>query len=56
MNWYRFVCWSTETLVIADEEGCDPELATADLLSRAEHGYNSPAVLCRRTVKHLQRQ
>lgn len=35
----------TETLVIADEKGCDPELAAADLLGQAEHGYNSPAVL-----------
>ena len=35
----------TETLVIADEKGCDPELAAADLLGQAEHGVNSPAVL-----------
>ena len=35
----------TETLVIADDIGCDPELAAADLLGQAEHGINSPAVL-----------
>ncbi|CAK3683652.1 Histidinol dehydrogenase homolog [Vibrio crassostreae] len=53
----------TETLVIADEEGCDPELAAADLLGQAEHGYNSPAVLltnnetfAKETVKEIERQ
>ncbi|MEZ9699311.1 histidinol dehydrogenase [Vibrio sp. 10N.261.46.E12] len=53
----------TETLVIADEEGCDPELAAADLLGQAEHGYNSPAVLltnsetfAEKTVKEIERQ
>ncbi|MCC4784447.1 MULTISPECIES: histidinol dehydrogenase [Vibrio] len=53
----------TETLVIADEEGCDPELAAADLLGQAEHGYNSPAVLltnsetfAEETVKEVERQ
>ncbi|MEZ8822954.1 histidinol dehydrogenase [Vibrio amylolyticus] len=53
----------TETLVIADEEGCDPELAAADLLGQAEHGYNSPAVLltnsetfAKETVKEVERQ
>lgn len=53
----------TETLVIADEEGCDPELAAADLLGQAEHGYNSPAVLLTNretfaedTVKEIERQ
>ncbi|UPR31631.1 histidinol dehydrogenase [Vibrio crassostreae] len=53
----------TETLVIADEEGCDPELAAADLLGQAEHGYNSPAVLltnsenfAEETVKEIERQ
>ena len=35
----------TETLVIADSDGCDPELAAADLLGQAEHGFNSPAIL-----------
>lgn len=53
----------TETLVIADQEGCDPELAAADLLGQAEHGYNSPAVLltnsetfAEETVKEIERQ
>ncbi|MCL9782723.1 histidinol dehydrogenase [Vibrio sp. S4M6] len=53
----------TETLVIADEKGCDPELAAADLLGQAEHGYNSPAVLltnsesfAKKTVEEIQRQ
>lgn len=53
----------TETLVIADDEGCDPELAAADLLGQAEHGYNSPAVLltnsetfAKETVKEVERQ
>ncbi|WP_422125300.1 histidinol dehydrogenase [Sphingobium arseniciresistens] len=35
----------TETLVIADEIGCDPELAATDLLGQAEHGPDSPAIL-----------
>ena len=35
----------TETLVIADETGCDGELAATDLLGQAEHGPDSPAVL-----------
>lgn len=53
----------TETLVIADEKGCDPELAAADLLGQAEHGYNSPAVLltnsesfAEETIKEVERQ
>ncbi|NOI77154.1 histidinol dehydrogenase [Vibrio coralliilyticus] len=53
----------TETLVIADEKGCDPELAAADLLGQAEHGYNSPAVLLTNsetfaegTIKEIERQ
>lgn len=53
----------TETLVIADEQGCDPELAAADLLGQAEHGYNSPAVLLTNseqfaleTIKEIERQ
>ncbi|HHF3406584.1 TPA: histidinol dehydrogenase [Vibrio alginolyticus] len=53
----------TETLVIADEKGCDPELAAADLLGQAEHGYNSPAVLltnsetfAKETIKEIERQ
>ena len=35
----------TETMVIADEVGCDAELAATDLLGQAEHGPESPAVL-----------
>lgn len=35
----------TETLIIADEVGCDAEMAATDLLGQAEHGPNSPAVL-----------
>jgi len=35
----------TETLVIADDIGCDGELAATDLLGQAEHGPDSPAVL-----------
>lgn len=53
----------TETVVIADEIGCDPELAAADLLGQAEHGYNSPSVLltnshqfAQETIKEIERQ
>ena len=35
----------TETLVIAEEIGCDGELAATDLLGQAEHGPDSPAIL-----------
>jgi sulfopropanediol 3-dehydrogenase len=35
----------TETLVIADEIGCDGELAATDLLGQAEHGPDSAAIL-----------
>jgi sulfopropanediol 3-dehydrogenase len=35
----------TETLVIADDVGADPELCATDLLGQAEHGPESPAVL-----------
>ena len=35
----------TETLVIADDIGCDAELAATDLLGQAEHGPDSPAIL-----------
>ncbi|MGB6230303.1 MAG: histidinol dehydrogenase [Litorimonas sp.] len=35
----------TETLIIADEEGCDPELAATDILGQVEHGPDSPGVL-----------
>ncbi|MEM9171567.1 MAG: histidinol dehydrogenase [Pseudomonadota bacterium] len=53
----------TETLVIADEEGCDAEMAATDLLGQAEHGPNSPAVLLtdseqlgHDTIKEIERQ
>lgn len=53
----------TETLVIADSIGCDPELAAADLLGQAEHGVNSPAVLltncetfAKETMSEIERQ
>lgn len=52
----------TETLVIADEIGCDAELAATDLLGQAEHGPDSPAVLlttsetlARETMKEIER-
>ena len=52
----------TETLVIADEIGCDPELAATDLLGQAEHGPDSPAVLlttserlARETMREIDR-
>uniref|UniRef100_A0A6V0BHA7 Uncharacterized protein n=1 Tax=Zooxanthella nutricula TaxID=1333877 RepID=A0A6V0BHA7_9DINO len=34
----------TETLLLCDDS-VDAELATADLLGQAEHGYNTPAIL-----------
>jgi sulfopropanediol 3-dehydrogenase len=53
----------TETLVIADEMGCDGELAATDLLGQAEHGPDSPAVLltsseklARETMAEIERQ
>ena len=53
----------TETLIIADEIGCDPEMAATDLLGQAEHGVNSPAILltnskdfANATVKEVERQ
>jgi sulfopropanediol 3-dehydrogenase len=52
----------TETLVIADEIGCDGELAATDLLGQAEHGPDSPAVflttsekLARETMAEIER-
>jgi sulfopropanediol 3-dehydrogenase len=52
----------TETLVIADEIGCDAELAATDLLGQAEHGPDSPAVLlttseklARESMKEIER-
>src|SRR5213078_5309604 len=51
----------TETLVIADEIGCDAELAATDLLGQAEHGPDSPAILlttsetlARETMKEIE--
>lgn len=51
----------TEILVIADD-GADPFVAAVDLLSQAEHGPDSPAVLittstslARRAMEHIQR-
>ncbi|MFC3443716.1 histidinol dehydrogenase [Sphingobium rhizovicinum] len=52
----------TETLVIADEIGCDGELAATDLLGQAEHGPDSPAILlttsealARDTMRQIER-
>ncbi len=52
----------TETLVIADEVGCDAELAATDLLGQAEHGPDSPAILlttseklARETISEVER-
>jgi sulfopropanediol 3-dehydrogenase len=52
----------TETLVIADEAGCDAEIAATDLLGQAEHGPDSPAVLlttseklARETMREIER-
>ncbi len=52
----------TETLVIADEIGCDGELAATDLLGQAEHGPDSPAILlttseklARETMSEIER-
>lgn len=49
----------TETLVIADEIGCDGELAATDLLGQAEHGPDSPAILLttsRQLAEHTMRE
>jgi sulfopropanediol 3-dehydrogenase len=52
----------TETLIIADEIGCDPELAATDILGQVEHGPDSPGVLltnseafARATMKEIDR-
>lgn len=52
----------TETLVIADDAGCDAELAATDLLGQAEHGPDSPAILlttseklARETIAEIER-
>ena len=41
----------TETLVIADEAGCDPELAATDILGQVEHGPDSPGILLTNSEK-----
>lgn len=41
----------TETLIIADEIGCDPELAVTDILGQVEHGPDSPGVLLTNSEK-----
>jgi sulfopropanediol 3-dehydrogenase len=41
----------TETLIIADEIGCDPELAATDILGQIEHGPDSPGVLLTNSEK-----
>lgn len=52
----------TETLIIADEEGCDAEMAATDILGQVEHGPDSPGVLltnseklARETMKEIER-
>lgn len=52
----------TETLIIADEIGCDPELAATDILGQIEHGPDSPGVLltnseefARQTIAEMER-
>lgn len=52
----------TETLIIADEVGCDPEMAATDILGQVEHGPDSPGVLltnseafARATMKEIER-
>ena len=41
----------TETLIIADEVGCDPEMAATDILGQVEHGPDSPGVLLTNSEK-----
>ncbi len=41
----------TETLIIADEIGCDAELAATDILGQVEHGPDSPGVLLTNSEK-----
>lgn len=52
----------TETLIIADEIGCDAELAATDILGQIEHGPDSPGVLltnseklARETMREIER-
>ena len=41
----------TETLIIADDQGCDPEMAATDILGQVEHGPDSPGVLLTNSEK-----
>jgi len=41
----------TETLIIVDEIGCDPEMAATDILGQVEHGPDSPGVLLTNSEK-----
>jgi len=41
----------TETLIIADEIGCDAELAATDILGQVEHGPDSPGILLTNSEK-----
>lgn len=41
----------TETLIIADDVGCDPEIAATDILGQVEHGPDSPGVLLTNSEK-----
>jgi sulfopropanediol 3-dehydrogenase len=41
----------TETLIIADEIGCDPEMAATDILGQIEHGPDSPGILLTNSEK-----
>jgi sulfopropanediol 3-dehydrogenase len=41
----------TETLIIADAVGCDPEMAATDILGQVEHGPDSPGVLLTNSAK-----
>lgn len=41
----------TETLIIADEVGCDAELAATDILGQVEHGPDSPGILLTNSEK-----
>ncbi len=41
----------TETLIIADEIGCDPEMAATDILGQVEHGPDSPGILLTNSEK-----
>ncbi len=41
----------TETLIIADDVGCDPEMAATDILGQVEHGPDSPGILLTNSEK-----